>query len=101
MGFGKTLMTIACMVNGYAASTNSIKTTLLVATPPLVGQWMKELKRMCGRISRKDEYSLCCHQLTMTDSENNGRAITGLHVVDSTRVDYVRILSRASGGSII
>lgn len=46
-GFGKTVMMIACMVGSQAAPTDGIRTTLVVATPPLVSQWMEELKRHC------------------------------------------------------
>lgn len=45
MGLGKTVMTIAAMVANQASAGEQSKTTLIVATPPLVAQWMSELER--------------------------------------------------------
>ncbi|MCJ1397913.1 hypothetical protein MMC11_001109 [Xylographa trunciseda] len=43
MGFGKTVMTISCMVDGRPAPDDEVRTTLIIATPALVTQWMKEI----------------------------------------------------------
>ncbi|MCJ1438318.1 hypothetical protein MMC27_007706 [Xylographa pallens] len=45
MGFGKTVMSISCIVDGRLAANDSIKTTLIITTPALVTQWMKEIPR--------------------------------------------------------
>ena len=47
MGFGKTVMMIANILDGRPAPKDDIKTTLIVATPPLVTQWMREIELHC------------------------------------------------------
>ena len=47
MGFGKTVMMIANILDGRPAPKDEIKTTLIVATPPLVTQWMREIELHC------------------------------------------------------
>ena len=51
MGLGKTLMTIANIVNGKSKDKKK-KTTLIVASPALVSQWYQEIRRHCQ--SQKD-----------------------------------------------
>ena len=47
MGFGKTVMMIANIVDGRPLDSDPIRTTLIVGTPSLLGQWMKESQRHC------------------------------------------------------
>ena len=47
MGFGKTVMMIANILDGRLPPKDEIKTTLIVATLPLVTQWMKEIDFHC------------------------------------------------------
>lgn len=43
MGLGKTLMTLANIVNGRGNGDQDCKTTLLVASPALITQWQREI----------------------------------------------------------
>lgn len=45
MGLGKTVTTIAAMVANRPTTGDHLKTTLIVVTPSLVGQWMAELEK--------------------------------------------------------
>ena len=45
MGLGKTIMMLANIVNGRQKEKSKIKTTLIVASPALVTQWMEEIRR--------------------------------------------------------
>ena len=47
MGFGKTVMMIANILDGRPPPKDDIKTTLIVATPSLVTQWMREIEFHC------------------------------------------------------
>lgn len=43
MGLGKTLMTMANIINGQGNDDQECKTTLLVASPALIKQWQREI----------------------------------------------------------
>jgi SNF2 family DNA or RNA helicase len=45
MGFGKTITTLASILDGKAEPGNPNKTTLIIATPSLVTQWMDEIEK--------------------------------------------------------
>lgn len=47
MGFGKTVMMMANIIDGRPLDTDHCKTTLIIATNPLVTQWMKEFTKHC------------------------------------------------------
>jgi SNF2 family DNA or RNA helicase len=50
MGLGKTIMTLANIINGRKAKDEpGPKTTLIVATPALVTQWFSEIEKHCER----------------------------------------------------
>ncbi|KAL9089450.1 MAG: hypothetical protein Q9165_005771 [Trypethelium subeluteriae] len=65
MGFGKTIMMIANMIANKAPADQRCKTTLIVATPGLVTQWMNEITTFAlpdaipivVRYSRENQYS--------------------------------------------
>ena len=48
MGLGKTLMTLANIVNGRPAPSAPVRTTLLVASPNLLTQWAREIDTHTG-----------------------------------------------------
>jgi SNF2 family DNA or RNA helicase len=57
MGFGKTITTLASILDGKAEPGNPNKTTLIIATPSLVTQWMDEIEKhfkpgILGRVLR-------------------------------------------------
>ncbi len=57
MGFGKTIQMIANILDGKPDADNPVKTTLIVAPPALINQWMCEMdkhvkKQALGRILR-------------------------------------------------
>ena len=45
MGFGKTITMLASILDGKAEPDNPNKTTLIIATPSLVTQWMDEIQK--------------------------------------------------------
>ena len=45
MGFGKTVMMIANILDGQPEFNDLVRTTLIVCTPALVPQWMREIDR--------------------------------------------------------
>jgi len=45
MGFGKTITMLASILDGKAEPDNPNKTTLIIATPSLVTQWMDEIEK--------------------------------------------------------
>ncbi|KAF2240091.1 hypothetical protein EV356DRAFT_438057 [Viridothelium virens] len=65
MGFGKTIMMIANMIANKAPDGDRCKTTLIVATPGLVTQWMNEITDFASheaipivvRYCRENQYS--------------------------------------------
>ncbi|EXJ75184.1 uncharacterized protein A1O5_01880 [Cladophialophora psammophila CBS 110553] len=49
MGFGKTIQMIANILDGKAEEGSAVKTTLIVAPPSLLGQWMQEMDKHVKR----------------------------------------------------
>lgn len=49
MGLGKTIMTLACIINGKAKAKSKVRTTLIIASPALVNQWDNEIQAHCAR----------------------------------------------------
>ena len=49
MGFGKTVMMIANILDGKPKADDPIKTTLIIATPTLATQWLNEIQKHCSK----------------------------------------------------
>ena len=68
MGYGKTVMMMANIIDGRPLDTDHCKTTLIVATNPLVSQWMKEFEKHCKEGAIGEIMKYCSGSRLMTNN---------------------------------
>ncbi|KAI9705595.1 MAG: hypothetical protein M1836_006351 [Candelina mexicana] len=88
MGLGKTVMMIANIVSGHPPESNPYKSTLIVATPALVTQWMNEIRKHSeeGAIGEVIKY----HAGNRVETNNTIQTLQRTNVILTTYTEVLK-----------